>query len=212
MRLKMGSNLASALLVVSLQITSAETARADSAQQQPPAGQDAPPATSAGMPSPEATAASGPTEGTAGETRVTATLQGAEGGPTAAPGPLAPPPGPTPAEAPPAMQRRPGLMAAGISLSAVGLFTGGLGAIALGTCAGAPSRADRAGGDASGSQGREGGCLTGLSWGLVIGGTAAMAVGVPLLVIGARKVPVQAAQGAATLLVGPGSVGVRVTM
>ena len=111
----------------------------------------------------------------------------------------------TPPREPPAGKDRPsrrnskGMIVGGIILTGVGLLAAGSGALIVGACAKPEENPD---------------CKDGaVPAGAIIGGlgVAGMAVGIPLIVIGARKVPAKpAAAGAAPLLLlGPRSVGLR---
>jgi len=105
-----------------------------------------------------------------------------------------------PADAGPATKRKStGLMVGGIVLTGVGVLGLGMGALIVGACSKPEDNPD---------------CKeNAVPAGYVIGGLgiAGMAAGIPMIVIGARRVPVQpkAAGAAPALLVGPTSVGLR---
>jgi hypothetical protein len=93
------------------------------------------------------------------------------------------------------------MMVGGIVLTAGGVFTLGMGALVY---AGAKSiQCDCIGPcDCRDEKGEIGGIV------LMAGGVAGLAVGIPLIVLGARKVPVEPGPEAA-VLIGPGSAGLR---
>lgn len=119
--------------------------------------------------------------------------------------PIAAPPPPPGAVAEPKMKRRSGgMIAGGVVAASVGVIAGTIGLGLLALCQ-------------EGSAGTTGarvevGCKPAAGWGLLVGGVVGIGAGIPLIVIGAKKVPAQPEQGRATLLVGPTGAAVRWTM
>lgn len=113
--------------------------------------------------------------------------------------PIGPAAAPSDLDEPRMKRRSPGMIAGGIVSASVGLIGGGIGLGLLALC-----QPD--------ARPNEIGCKPAAGWGLTIAGVAGIAVGIPLIVIGAKKVPAKPEQGRATLIVGPTGAAVRWTM
>jgi hypothetical protein len=100
-------------------------------------------------------------------------------------------------------RRSTGMMVTGIALGSAGLLAGVSGALVIGVC----SRNEAGQAGSVGENCDKDSVPAGV--GLAIAGGVGLAVGIPLTLIGARKVPAQSAAAAPTLLVGPRSVALR---